>query len=89
MSSPVKKGGSLDKWIVRKHGKIKKVRPPLSKTLNNNKYHVTQTHLDQRIKLRRQQQRTQQLTLHGNKIVHENLKEFGRPYSLSSHSNHS
>ena len=49
MSSPVKKGGSLDKWIVRKHGKIKKVRPPLSKTLNNNKHHVTQTQLDQRI----------------------------------------
>ena len=56
MSSPVKKGGSLDKWIVRKHGKIKKVRPPPSKTLNNNKHHVTQTQLDQRIKLRRQQQ---------------------------------
>ena len=56
MSSRVKKGGSLDKWIVRKHGKIKKVRPPLSKTLNNNKYHGTQTQLDQRIKLRRQQQ---------------------------------
>ena len=58
MSSPVKKGGSLDKWIVRKHGKIKKIRPPLSKTLNNNKYHVTQTQLDQRIKLRRQKKNT-------------------------------
>ena len=56
MSSPVKKGDSLDKWIVRKHGKIKKIRPPSSKTLNNNKHHVTQTQLDQRIKLRRQQQ---------------------------------
>ena len=27
MSSPVKRGGSLDKWIVRKHGKIKTVIP--------------------------------------------------------------
>ena len=74
MSSPAKKGGSLDKWIVRKHGKLKKGRPSLSKTLNNNKYHVTQTHLDQRIKLRRQQQqRTQQLTLYGKTIVLDDL----------------
>ena len=57
MSSPAKKGGSLDKWIVRKHGKLKQGRPSLSKTLHNNKYHVTQTQLDQRIKLRRQQQK--------------------------------
>ena len=80
MSSPVKKGGSLDKWIVRKHGKIKKVIPPSSKKLNNTKHHVTKKQLDQRIKLRRQQQqRTQQLILHGNKIVYENVKEYGNP----------
>ena len=57
MSSPAKKGGSLDKWIVRKHGKLKQGRPSLSKTLNNNKYQVTQTQLDPRIKLRRQQKK--------------------------------
>ena len=84
MSSPVKKGGSLDKWIVRKHGKIKKVIPLSSKILNNTEHHVTKKQLDQRIKLRRQQQqRTQQLTLHGTIIIHDDLKEYGHPYSLS------
>ena len=35
MSSPVKIGDSLDKWIVRKHGKIKKIIPQSIKILNN------------------------------------------------------
>ena len=56
MSSPVKKGGLLDKWIFRKHGKIKKVIPPSSEKLNNTKHHLTKQQFDQRIKLRRQQQ---------------------------------
>ena len=35
------------------------------------------------MKLRRQQQqRTQQLILHGNKIAHDDLKEYGHPYYL-------
>ena len=89
MSSPVKKISSLVKWIVRKHDEIRSILPRSSKQINNNKNIFLKQQLNQRIKLRRQQQRTQQLTLHGNKIVHENLKEFGRPYSLSSHSNHS
>ena len=75
MSSPVKKGGSLDKWIIRKHAKIKKVIPPSIKTFNNIKHSFTIQQLDQRIKLRRQQhqQRTQQLTLHGTKIVYDDF----------------
>ena len=89
ISSPVKRGSSLDKWIVHKYGKIKSVLPRSNKQINNNKNIFLKQQLNQRIKLHRQQQRTQQLTLHGNKIVHENLKEYGRPYSLSSHSNHS
>ena len=84
MSFPVKKGGSLDKWIVRKHGKIKKVIPPSIKTFNNIKHSFTKQQFDQRIQLRRhQQQRTQQLTLHGTKIVHNDLNEYGHPYSFS------
>ena len=69
MSSPAKKGGSLDKWIVRKHGKLKQGRPSLSKTLHNNKYQVTQTQLDPRIKLRRPKKKkntTINITRHHN-----------------------
>ena len=85
MSSSVNKDSSLDKWIVRKHGKIKKLIPHSTKTFNNIKHSFTKQQLDQQIKLRRQQQqRTQQLILHGNKIVHDNLKEYSHPYSLSS-----
>ena len=87
ISSPTKKGNSLDKWIVRKHGKV---LLSSNNQTNNNKNIIINQQLDQRIKLRRQQQqRKQQLKLHGNKIVHGNLKEYGHSYSISSNSNNS
>ena len=80
----MKKGSSLDKRIVRKHGKIKRVIPRSNKQINNIKHIFTKQQLDQRIKLHiQQQQRTQQLTLYGNIIVHNDLKEYDHLYSLS------
>ena len=70
----MKKVSSLDKWIVRKHGKIKRFLPHSNKEINNIKYIFTKQQLDQRITLRRQQQRTQQLTLLGDTRVHKDLK---------------
>ena len=76
----MKKGSSLDKWIVRKNVKIKSVLLRSNKQINNNKNIFTKQQLDQRIKLRRhQQQRKQQLRLHGNKIELEDLKEYDYP----------
>ena len=89
MSFPVKKSNSLEKWIVRKHGKLKGFLPRYNHENNNNNKNniIAYKQLDQRIKLRRRQQRKQKLTLYSHKVVHEDLKEYENPYSISSKSN--
>ena len=82
MSSSVKKGNSLKKWIVCKHGKFKRFLLQYNHQNNNNNTIITNKQLNQQIKLRRQQQHRQQLILHGHKVVHEELKGYMHPYSI-------
>ena len=50
---------SLEKWMIRKHVKLKALPHAYNKNNknNNNKNIITQTYLDQLIKVRRQQKR--------------------------------
>ena len=87
MSPPKKKTFSLKSWLIRKTQK--KTQSFLyknksnknignKKTLNKNK--VKKNHKSHRSNLQRTIT-TSQLTLEGTVVVHEEIKEYGRPYS--------
>ena len=77
-------GTILQQQLVRNHGKIKAVwnRNKDKNTFNNKK--VTKNQFDRRIKLRRQCKHKQQLTLNGNKALHEDLAEYGQPFESTT-----
>jgi len=70
-------GTTLQRWLVRKHEKIKAVQKQHNNNNNTStKKTVTNKNLDQRINLRRQHHKKQQLILNGNLAIHEDMREY-------------